>query len=74
MVHVPGYTAEASIYKSNRSYAQMITAANTSLAIQPAAKSICHHLGDASWKAHDEGDFKKVQFIEFLMTAVGCFD
>jgi hypothetical protein len=57
---IPGYTAEASIYKSNFSYQQMATVGNTSLAIQPAAEHICKRLGRASWDAYSQGDYKKV--------------
>jgi hypothetical protein len=73
-LNMPGFTAEDSLYISNLSYRQVSTTANAPLVIQPAAIHVCNRLGQASWDAYSQGDYDKVQFIDFLMTLAGCFD
>ena len=70
---VPGFIAEIggpqpAFYRGGR----LIGASATT--IQPAAINICHRLGQASWDAYGQGDYHKVEFIDFLMTIAGCFD
>lgn len=74
MLDIPGFNAEASLYRSNLSYHQVSATANAPLAFQPAAINICNRLGKASWDAYSQGDYDTVQFIDFLMTLAGCFD
>jgi len=71
----PGFTAEISVSRlTGRFRATAPVAAISPRGIQPAAISTCARLGRAAWDAYDAGDYNRVQYIDFVMTLVGCFD
>jgi len=71
----PGFTAEASVSQLTGGFRATAPLATISArGIQPAAIPTCNRLGQAAWDAFDAGDYRRVQYIDFLMTVVGCFD